>query len=142
MLTDDDQDDRFLFSRAVKDCCPTAECYLAGNGEKALEILKNSQKDKPDVIFLDINMPGMGGWQCLDAIKRDDKLKGIPVIMYSTSSHENDISKALEKGAECFCIKPEDFDDLKKVIRFIGENLDNSLKNALGENTHLKFLKC
>jgi CheY-like chemotaxis protein len=140
MLADDDKDDRLLFSMAVKDCCPGIDCYLVSNGEKAIDILKDQSKPFPSVLFLDINMPVMGGWECLDAIKKDPELKNLRVIMYSTSSHEKDISTAITKGAECFCVKPDDIENLKKLVKFVADNINNDLKAALSD-TEFSFMK-
>jgi CheY-like chemotaxis protein len=142
MLIDDDQDDRFLFSMAVKECCPEAVCYLASDGAAALSLLREPERKKPDVVFLDINMPGMGGWECLDTLKMDDELKQIPVIMYSTSSLSEDVKRARSKGAECFCVKPEDYDDLRKLIRYVSENAGNGLRDKLSANNNFRFLYC
>jgi CheY-like chemotaxis protein len=60
----------------------------------------------PDFIFLDINMSKMDGWKCLNELKKDESLKHIPVIMYSTSSTEEEIKKAYQLGAVHFLKKP------------------------------------
>jgi CheY-like chemotaxis protein len=105
MIIDDDRDDRFFFALAIKEINNLNKCFEAEQGVDALEQLKNA-KQLPDFIFLDINMPKMDGWECLKELKKNESLKYIPVIMYSTSSREEDINKAYKLGAVHFLTKP------------------------------------
>jgi CheY-like chemotaxis protein len=73
----------------------------------------------PSIIFLDINMPGMDGWQCLKQFKNTQTVKDIPVIMYSTSSFQHEIDKAFELGALAFFTKPNHYSLLKKNIHTV-----------------------
>jgi CheY-like chemotaxis protein len=117
LLVDDDADDAGLFCEAMKEADSEAVCHLASHGEEALEILERIEA--PDIIFLDINMPRMNGWECLAELKTNDAFKEIPVIMYSTSSYQREIDIASEAGALCFFSKPDNFKDLKKMLRFV-----------------------
>lgn len=141
MLVDDDKDDRFLFSNALKQVAPDVTGYMAEGGQEGLAIIQDEEKPRPDVIFLDINMPGMTGWEFLRKVKRDEKLKKIPVIMYSTSSHERDVGMALDFGAEAYCVKPDDFNGLKTVIEYVVKHLDNDICEALKKTDEIKYFK-
>src|SRR5688572_18871960 len=90
LLIDDDSDDRLLFREAFQDVSPESICVTESDASKALADLFNPAIQNPDIIFLDINMPKISGWDCLDKIKAQPLTKKIPVIMYSTSSHEKD----------------------------------------------------
>ncbi|MEO8760502.1 MAG: response regulator [Bacteroidia bacterium] len=115
MIIDDDEDDRFFFCSAVKEINPAYICQEAKNGKEALEILRDTVK-LPDFIFLDINMPVMGGKECLAELKMDDKLKHIPVIMYTTSSFQTDIEFTRQLGAADYFIKSFDISKLPAGI--------------------------
>src|ERR1700761_4786945 len=101
LLVDDDADDAAIFSEALSVAVspsPT-EFHTAENGLKLFEVLS---KHTPDVIFLDINMPKMGGWECLEKLKNSSEYNQIPVIMYSTSCAKKDIARAYDLGALLF----------------------------------------
>lgn len=117
-MIDDDQDDREIFQEAMRICCPQAELMFATDGENALRILKMSPHN-PDVIFLDYNMPGMTGLDCLRALKSQEKTRSIPVVMYTTSRDADDKNVAYRLGANYFITKPNSFDDLKRVLGLI-----------------------
>jgi CheY-like chemotaxis protein len=115
---DDDQEDIEIFCDAVREIDPSIICLIAKSAGEALQIL-NSDLELPQYIFLDINMPKIDGNACLKEIKRDRRLKGIPVIMYSTYSRKTDIEvyKALDAG---FLTKQNSYyglvAELKKVL--------------------------
>lgn len=119
MIVDDDADDREFFSDAVSELDLTTECIAAINGEDALKILRNGIKRLPDFIFLDLNMPKMDGKTCLTELKKDEKLKNIPVIIFSTSSDQRDKDATHQLGATYFLTKPSDFIKLQKEILFV-----------------------
>ncbi len=127
LLIDDDSDDRVLFREALQEVSPDTICATEGDGRKALSNLFNSTTQLPDVIFVDINMPKISGWDCLTQIKSQDKTKDIPVFMYSTSSHDRDIEKASNCGAACLITKPEDFTELKQCLTEIIKLLEDKV---------------
>jgi CheY-like chemotaxis protein len=129
LLADDDGDDRHLFAEALEAVDPSFVCYVVTNGIEVLDIL--SSEVSPDLIFLDINMPRMNGWQCLKTIKETEAFKHIPVFMYSTSSHQRDMDIALDLGAHCFVTKPHSFNELKKILKVVVENMHRSNFDAL-----------
>jgi CheY-like chemotaxis protein len=124
-LIDDDADDRELFREALYMIDPNIICHTAMDGRKALAMLASGIVPLPNIIFLDINMPGMTGWECLDILKGGDRYRDIPVIIYSTSSYAEDIEKAHRGGALCFYIKPVRFvdlvDSLQLVINYLAD---------------------
>jgi CheY-like chemotaxis protein len=70
----------------------------------------------PRVIFLDLNMPRKNGYEVLEEIRRDDKLKGFPVVIFSTTSNDTAITKTREMGAHLFVSKPRSYQGLKDAI--------------------------
>jgi CheY-like chemotaxis protein len=80
LVVDDDCDDTELFAEAIASVDASVSCYNAADGKQALDKLTNKDIERPDLIFLDINMPGMNGWQFLSGLKGNENLKSIPVI--------------------------------------------------------------
>jgi CheY-like chemotaxis protein len=130
LLADDDKDDTEMFCEALEEINENFLCHCAGNGSEAWKIL-NEITEKPELVFLDLNMPVMNGWDCLKLIKRNNLYQDIPVIMISTSSHKNDIEKASKLGAICYLVKPNNFNDLKQLLGLITANLGSNLKEVL-----------
>ncbi|MUH37748.1 response regulator [Zobellia amurskyensis] len=119
---DDDEDDRMFFAEAVQDIYPEVEMKLFSNGKLLLNHILSALTTGiiPKIIFLDLNMPVMNGFECLVQLKKNDLLNKIPVIIYSTSSFEEDRRKTLDMGALYFLTKETSLDkmhsQLKEVI--------------------------
>lgn len=111
-LADDDPDDLEVFKYALKEIDEALVCSTAFNGEEALEKLSSMTPDVPDMVFLDLNMPKMGGKECLAEMKKNKFLQEIPVIIYSTSTNPQDRMEAMQLGASFFLQKPNRFDEL------------------------------
>lgn len=126
LLADDDAEDAEMFSLVLAEIDSTVRFYHVNNGLAVFEFLKD--KDQiPDVIFLDINMPEMSGWQCLSALKTNNETKNIPVLIYSTSSHPRDKQIAIELGAYAFITKPSDYKSLKTILTDVTTSLHSDL---------------
>jgi CheY-like chemotaxis protein len=115
-LVDDDMDDHEIFKSALAKVDGGLALLTATNGYEALDVLSASDT-LPDYIFVDLNMPRMGGLQFLKEIKQTETLKHIPVIIYSTSSNPGDIAKTRELGAISFVTKPSRFSDLCNFLQ-------------------------
>ena len=114
LYVDDDVEDIELFCDAMRIVNPQASCTVAENAINGLHALKDLV---PDYIFLDINMPVMGGVEMLAAIRADNKLSKIPVCMLSTSSSASEIKKCLDMGAYKFFVKPHSFTMLCSMLQ-------------------------
>jgi len=119
LLVDDDRVDVMTTKRALKDINVTNPVYTAGNGEEALELLREGENEKPGVILLDLNMPKMNGIEFLRVIKNDDSLKRIPVVVLTTSKEEEDKVESFSLGVAGYMIKPVDYIKFVEVIRAI-----------------------
>lgn len=115
MIVDDDADDREMFVETVGDIDSGIKCINAGSGYKALELLKNDS-NRPSIIFLDLNMPKISGLQCLQQIKKCDRLKEIPVVIFTTSKQIEDKEDTQKAGASYFLTKPNSVTLLKKEL--------------------------
>ena len=115
-LADDDPDDRLLFEEALMEVSKNVELTTANNGEQLMKILDNVASPLPHLIFLDLNMPLKNGFECLDEIRKDKKLKNIPVVIFSTSSQKEAVDKVYNKGADYYICKPDSFHKLKEVL--------------------------
>jgi CheY-like chemotaxis protein len=119
-LIDDDKDDQFLFKIAVAELDPTIQHDGAYDGIEGLNKLKKLQQ-LPDLIFLDLNMPVMHGFECLKEIKEDPKLRHIPIVIYTTSNSQADKQRARELGASGYCCKPMEYMALCNKLKSILE---------------------
>jgi CheY-like chemotaxis protein len=122
MLVDDDEDDREIFLSVIQDILPGVTYLIATNGEDALTKLNGKAPD-PHLIFLDLNMPLMNGKQFLIAIKNNERLNSIPVVILSTSSDQATMKEAIELGARFFVTKPNKYSAWENALRNILENL-------------------
>ncbi|HET6252931.1 MAG TPA: response regulator [Puia sp.] len=133
MLVDDDADDAGLFCETLTRTLPGTKCLTAENGQELFKFLSAQSQygNKPDVIFLDINMPVMNGWECLRKLKGSSSYNSIPIIMYSTSSAKKDIDMAYSLGAMAFLTKPEDLMELSKILRIVALSPQDRLLHEL-----------
>jgi CheY-like chemotaxis protein len=129
-LADDDDDDIDLFGEALQEIDSSIQFESASTGRELLEKLRAGQED-PHIIFLDINMPEMGGWEALQNLKTERGLKDIPVIMYSTAGSSLNGKKAVKLGAIGFYEKPTSFVLLKEFLAQIATSHVSELKNTL-----------
>jgi CheY-like chemotaxis protein len=126
LLADDDKDDRDLFSEALASLDPAIRYEGAEDGQQVLQLLSDNHTDLPAIIFLDINMPVMNGWEVLRKVKSDSRYLHIPVIVYSTASGENVKRVAAELGAVCFVTKPDSFRLVKSMLEVVIAHVKSS----------------
>lgn len=116
LLVEDDTDDQEFFTEALHTIHPSIQCAIANNGEEALDIV--SKPPLYDIIFLDLNMPKMGGFEFLRILKGSNH-KDIPVVILSTSDNPKDIAQSKKLGAAMYCVKPTSYDDLFEELKTI-----------------------
>ena len=116
LLTDDDSDDCMLFEEVLNDLALATSLTIAHDGEQCMKLLNQNQSILPNVLFLDLNMPRKNGYECLSEIKLIDRLKNLPVIIFSTSLNHDVVDMLYQNGANYYIRKPGDFNKLKNVI--------------------------
>ena len=119
ILADDDPDDRMIFEEALKDLSVPFSLDTANDGEQLMMLLSKKSHQLPAVLFLDPNMPRKNGLECLFAIKKDEHLKDLPIIIYSTSLDQDVVNLTYEQGAKHYLRKPRDFENLKRSISIV-----------------------
>ncbi len=116
LLADDDEDDRLIFKGALEEVKVKTRVTLVNDGVQLMEYLTKAENDRPDIVFLDLNMPRKNGIECLQEIRRDKNIKDLSIAIYSTSASDYDIEDTFVKGANIYIKKPNDFPALVKVL--------------------------
>lgn len=120
LLVDDDADCRMLIRDAIGERADTYVIYEACNGVEALDLLSRKggpdQDELPGLIFMDVEMPILGGLDTLKRIKSDPRLKHIPIVMMTGVSDEEHMLKAAEYGANSYTLKPADADHFLTTV--------------------------
>jgi CheY-like chemotaxis protein len=115
-LADDDEDDRLFFTDAFDELKINTKVSTFNDGVELMDYLNHEDSILPNVLFLDLNMPKKNGVECLLEIKKNEKLSDIAIAIYSTSSSEEHIEETFINGANIYIKKPNDFEDLKKIL--------------------------
>lgn len=113
---DDDDDDCLLFEEALNQVSLSINLTTLRNGQHLMQSLVKLQDQLPDLLFLDLNMPGKNGFECLTAIKQNEKLKALTVIILSTSFEQAVVNQLIKNGADYYFRKPTSFNELKKIL--------------------------
>ena len=121
LLVDDDEDDQLYFRDAINEVNPEMQFDIANNGKEALDQIEIPPP--PDLIFLDLNMPIMNGYEFLKLVKDSSKFKNIPVVIVTTSKSKQDIEMSQKLGASLFFTKPSNFSLLVNKLKDV-LNLD------------------
>jgi chemotaxis family two-component system response regulator Rcp1 len=119
--------DAVLFRAALDHAKIVVSVYRVSDGEEALRFLSRSapyaEVKRPDVVFLDLNMPRVNGWQVLATMRADENLHSIPVVVLSTSGRADDIERAAALGARHYLQKPHSFQEWVTEIDALYKNL-------------------
>ncbi len=116
MLADDDDDDRMFFQEALKELPLSTKLTLLSDGDELMHLLNQDDIPLPHALFLDINMPKKSGVECLKEMRKTERLKNLPVIMFSTAFEKELVGSLYESGVKYYIRKPANFSELKKVI--------------------------
>lgn len=117
LLTDDDEDDRLIFSEILNEIDKDITVNMVNDGKQLMDFLTSDDNPLPHIIYLDLNMPNMDGIECLKEIRNHEKYSKISIAIYSTSTSEKDIDNTFSLGANIYITKPGDYSELKKVLK-------------------------
>jgi len=125
LLVEDNPQDLELTLEGLSEYKIINSIVTARDGVEALEYLKyegkyrNREEGDPAVILLDIKMPRMDGIEVLEVIKKDERLKSIPVVMLTSSREEPDLKKCYKLGVNAYVVKPVDFTEFHEAVKHI-----------------------
>ena len=123
LLVEDSPSDIRLTVEALKEAKLRNELHVVEDGEAAMAFLRSPgpSRPRPDLILLDLNLPGMDGREVLEQVKSDPDLALIPVVVLTTSRAEEDVLKAYQLRTNCYITKPVDLDQFIRVVQSIQE---------------------
>jgi CheY-like chemotaxis protein len=123
LLVEDNPGDARLTREALRDAKVRNNLHVAPDGVEALAFLRRQGKHaavpKPDLILLDLNLPKKDGREVLEAVKQDDQLRHIPVVILTTSQAERDIVESYRLRANAYVTKPVDLEQFLRVVQSI-----------------------
>jgi CheY-like chemotaxis protein len=126
LMADDDVDDRDLAREALAESRVLNDLHSVNDGAELLDYVRHQGRytaenaPRPDLILLDLNMPKVDGREALEALKKDPRLRSIPVVILTTSRAEEDVVRSYDLGANSFISKPVTFAGLVEVMRELG----------------------
>ena len=128
LMVDDDPNDQFLVQTALEHSGVDGLVRTVKDGEEAIEYLcgRGRYSDRlkyplPNVIFTDLKMPGMNGFELLEWMRANPRNAVIPTVVFSSSRLEKDVVKAYQLGASSFFVKPHNLKELVRLVRTTSE---------------------
>jgi CheY-like chemotaxis protein len=123
LLVEDNPGDIRLMREALRESKIVRRIHSVTDGQKAIDFLRKPNNDpdavRPDIIFLDLNLPRKDGREVLAEIKADSKLRRIPVVILTSSQAEEDILRSYDNHANCYVTKPVDLEKFMEVVHTI-----------------------
>lgn len=116
LYVEDNQDAITFFSRVVNKM-GDYNFVTSEDGSSAIKLLEEKKDFEPEMILLDINLPGMNGFEILQYVRSRTMYKHVPVIMFTSSDDDGDVKKSYEYGANAYLIKPDSLQSLKEVLQ-------------------------
>jgi CheY-like chemotaxis protein len=125
LMAEDDIEDQMLMREAFERVGFAGSFRFVNDGDELLDYLngrgQHAGAPRPDLVLVDINMPGRNGHEVVRQIKRTPALRAIPVVMMTTSGQEEDVIRSYNQGANSYIRKPSNFDHLTEIVEMLGE---------------------
>ena len=125
---EDDSNDALLFQHACRKAGMDVNLQVAADGEEALAYLKGADQFNnrethplPNLVVLDLKLPRVNGFDVLAWLRNEQKLRRLPVIVLTSSSHQSDVTRAYDLGANSFLVKPLAFEALVDLAKGINQ---------------------
>lgn len=116
LIADDDPDDRMFLEEALQKNGYEHIIEFVEDGEELMTRLRQTSQPMPNLLMLDLNMPRKNGFQALQEIKADPRLRRLPVVVMTTSSADEDVARSYDLGVNSFITKPFNFNRLIEMI--------------------------
>jgi len=140
LLVEDNPGDTELTRQSLAASKLSINLVALDDGEKALKYLRKEppyqKAGRPDLVLLDLNLPKLSGGEVLRAIKADKLLRSLPVVVLTSSEEETEVSKCYAEGANCYIVKPVDFNSFMAIVGLIEEFWFSVVK--LGSDSNAK----
>lgn len=120
LLVEDDIVDQMMVERGLQEIKINNPLVTVGNGEEALDYLRDEKNEIPVLIILDINMPKMNGIEFLKIKNVDEKLKDIPVVVLTTSKNDKDLEECFKLGIAGYTVKQVEYDEFVETMKTVG----------------------
>lgn len=120
LLVEDNVDDVELARHGFKHMGVDCHIEVASDGELALDYLHGETSDKPALVLLDINLPGMSGFEVLKRVRENETTRRIPVIILSSSDEASDITRGYNLGANSYLCKSVELFEFRKILENLG----------------------
>ena len=126
LVAEDEPDDQFLIQRELKKLDFPVQVYFVNDGEQTIDYLSalakpDCQFPKPDLMFVDLKMPKVNGFELLEWMRKNGFSERILTVVISSSGLQEDIDKAYDLGANAYLVKPANLEDYVRVFRATGE---------------------
>lgn len=128
LLVEDNEDDRFFLKRALKAAGVSNPLFIAEDGQKAIDYLSGAgafgdraKFPVPAVILLDLNMPEVKGLEVLHWLRQQDSLRGVVVVILTSSQEPSDVRKAYQLGANSYLVKPATSGQLENLVKALDQ---------------------
>jgi CheY-like chemotaxis protein len=125
LLVEDDPGDVVMTQEAFLDGGLHGTLHVTRDGVEAMEFLRSADGPRPDLVLLDLNLPRMAGHEVLAAIRADDELTRLPVVVLTTSSAQDDVETSYRLHANAHVTKPSDYAGFTEVLARIEEFFTN-----------------
>lgn len=126
ILADDDEDDYLLVTQALEKADQAGELHWVRDGEELMDFLaarhlagRQDEMGMPSLILLDLNMPKKDGWEVMEELKADPRMRSIPIVVLTTSGAREDIDRAYRLGVNSYIRKPDDFSRFVEIMQIL-----------------------